>query len=134
MQDLLPYIFSFVDQDEWKYLRQQNRVLSLTNLHRFCKGASIRRVSYGKSNSQIWNIRWVQIKCTKPQKRYQIIKEYSIKNKRCTLDDSNVNFQNYIKYTSFIVIEDNDWSWEVSWCKRDPPVQKINPCSRCEIC
>jgi hypothetical protein len=147
--DLLPYLFSFVDQEEWKYSRHQNKFISLTDLHNFCNNSKYNRKGIatchaGETICWIIQTKYVKIKLANgPEKAYQILKEYEVKNHKFILNDD------YIRYTSKIVIVKDEWDLgtsrqlkstfenkvtEQEECNLEKPVQKINGYCPCVIC
>jgi hypothetical protein len=132
--DLLPYLFSFVNQEKWKYSRQQNKLISLTDLHQFCINSKYTRKEIRTIFEYIILIRqtkYLKIKHTDwPKKWYHIQKEYyvHVQNHECIFDD------NY-KYTSKIVIVEHEWDFDALLQPNlEKPVQKINGDSPCVIC
>jgi hypothetical protein len=98
---VLPTIFSFVD--EWAYSRHQHILISLSDLHRFCKKSKniLMGLPYHIEESFVLKkyILIPEYKCTCDkyccqQKAYQIRKEFHA-------DDVN-----YISYTSYVLYDE----------------------------
>jgi hypothetical protein len=98
---VLPTIFSFVD--EWAYLRHQDILISLSNLHRFCNNS--KTIDMGKSfyDHEIVIVqKYITIKQVKScgQEKGYIIQK--------TFHQDIVNYQNYQSYSSFFVMESHE--------------------------